>query len=63
MLIVNALGLPTADIAILFSVEWFLDRCRSFGNVLSDCVGALIVAGEANEHLDEAVGGKLLEHT
>jgi len=43
VLVVTALGLPTQDIGILFSVEWFLDRCRTVVNVLSDSIGAGII--------------------
>ena len=43
VMIVSALGLPTENIGILFSVEWLLDRCRTTVNVLGDSVGAGIL--------------------
>jgi len=43
VLVVSALGLPTTDIGILFSVEWVLDRCRTVVNVLGDSIGVGIV--------------------
>ena len=43
ILVVTALGLPTQDIGILFSVEWLLDRCRTVVNVLGDSVGAGLI--------------------
>jgi len=43
VLVVTALGLPTQDIGILFSVEWILDRCRTVVNVLGDSIGAGII--------------------
>ena len=35
-LVFNAVGLPTEYIAILLTVDWFLDRCRTTVNVLGD---------------------------
>ncbi|CAG5109670.1 Oidioi.mRNA.OKI2018_I69.chr2.g4184.t1.cds [Oikopleura dioica] len=43
VLVVSALGLPTTDIGILFSVEWVLDRCRTVVNVLGDSIGVGII--------------------
>jgi len=54
VLVVTALGLPTKDIGILFSVEWILDRCRTTVNVLGDSIGAGIVAKLSEKDLEEA---------
>ena len=54
VLVVTALGLPTKDIGILFSVEWILDRCRTTVNVLGDSIGAGIVAKLSQKDLAEA---------
>jgi Na+/H+-dicarboxylate symporter len=35
-LVFNAVGLPTEYIALLLSVDWFLDRCRTTINVMGD---------------------------
>ena len=35
-LVFNAVGLPTGYIALLLTVDWFLDRCRTTINVLGD---------------------------
>lgn len=35
-LVFNAVGLPTEYIAVLLTVDWFLDRCRTTVNVLGD---------------------------
>nr|WP_258183992.1 dicarboxylate/amino acid:cation symporter [Chroococcidiopsis cubana] len=42
-LVFNSVGLPTEYIAILITVDWFLDRCRTAINVLGDMsVSALL---------------------
>lgn len=42
-MVFNAVGLPIEYIAILLSVDWFLDRCRTTINVMGDInVSALI---------------------
>jgi len=35
-LVFTAVGLPTAYIALLLTVDWFLDRCRTAINVMGD---------------------------
>ncbi|MBL8849242.1 MAG: dicarboxylate/amino acid:cation symporter [Planctomycetaceae bacterium] len=35
-LVFNAVGLPTEFIALLLTVDWFLDRCRTTVNVMGD---------------------------
>ncbi|PAA94618.1 hypothetical protein BOX15_Mlig033505g2, partial [Macrostomum lignano] len=46
VIVLNAVGLPTDDIAKILAVDWLLDRFRTMINVLGDCFGAGIV-----EHL------------
>jgi DAACS family dicarboxylate/amino acid:cation (Na+ or H+) symporter len=42
-LVFTAVGLPVEFIAVLFSVDWFLDRCRTTINVMGDInVSALL---------------------
>ncbi|XP_037071221.1 excitatory amino acid transporter 2-like [Pollicipes pollicipes] len=43
LLILQALGLPTHDVALIFTVDWLLDRMRTSINVLGDAYGAGIV--------------------
>ena len=43
LIILNLLGLPYESIALVFSIDWFLDRFRTTINVFGDCVGAGIV--------------------
>ncbi|XP_072013467.1 excitatory amino acid transporter-like [Amphiura filiformis] len=43
LMVLTAAGLPTEDVALLFTIDWFMDRCRTTVNVLGDSYGAAIV--------------------
>ena len=43
MIVLNILGIPVESIAIVFSIDWFLDRFRTTVNVWGDSIGAGIV--------------------
>lgn len=43
VMVLNAVGLPADDIALIIVVDWFLDRFRTAINVLGDAVGACVV--------------------
>jgi solute carrier family 1 (high affinity glutamate transporter) protein 1 len=43
VIVLNATGLPVEGIAMLLSIDWFLDRCRTTVNVWGDAVGAAVV--------------------
>lgn len=43
VLVLSALGLPIEGIALIFPVDWFLDRFRTAVNIWGDSVGAAIV--------------------
>ena len=45
-LVFNAVGLPIEYIAILLTVDWFLDRCRTTINVLGDVNVSCILDGK-----------------
>ena len=45
-LVFNAVGLPPENIAILLTVDWFLDRCRTTINVLGDVNVSCILDGK-----------------
>lgn len=43
VIVLQAVGLPVEDVALIFVVDWFLDRFRTVINVLGDCFVAAIV--------------------
>jgi len=43
VIVLSALNLPLEGIALLLSVDWFLDRVRTIVNVWDDCVGAAVI--------------------
>ena len=43
VIVLNAVGLPLEGIAILLSIDWFLDRCRTTINVWGDSIGAAVI--------------------
>ena len=51
-LIFAAVGLPADKIALLLTIDWFLDRCRTTSNVLGDMTVAVLLdltAGKKTE--------------
>lgn len=52
-LVFNAVGLDTGFIALIFSVDWFLDRCRTAINVMGDINVACILDGRKRKDASE----------
>ncbi|HEY0465326.1 MAG TPA: dicarboxylate/amino acid:cation symporter [Polyangiaceae bacterium] len=52
-LVFTAVKLPVEYIALLLSVDWFLDRCRTAINVLGDMNVACLLDGPTRESADE----------
>ena len=48
-LVFSAVGLPTQYIAILLTVDWFLDRCRTTINVMGDVNVSCLLDGKVAE--------------
>jgi len=48
-LVFTAVHLPTEYIALLLSVDWFLDRCRTTINVMGDMNVSCILDGKSRE--------------
>jgi DAACS family dicarboxylate/amino acid:cation (Na+ or H+) symporter len=48
-LVFNAVGLPVEYIAILLTVDWFLDRCRTAVNVMGDVNVSCMLDGKVRE--------------
>ncbi len=63
-LVFGAVGLPTKYIAVLLTVDWFLDRCRTAVNVLGDVNVSCLIDGRVRESVpataDDAVQLKQL---
>ncbi|BAZ30622.1 sodium:dicarboxylate symporter [Cylindrospermum sp. NIES-4074] len=53
-LVFTSVGLPTQYIALLVTVDWFLDRCRTAINVMGDMTVSALLDGKKPRSLDEA---------
>ncbi|MBD2676544.1 MULTISPECIES: dicarboxylate/amino acid:cation symporter [Nostoc] len=53
-LVFTSVGLPTQYIALLVTVDWFLDRCRTAINVMGDMTVSTLLDGKKPRTLDEA---------
>lgn len=51
-LVFTAVGLPTEYIALLLTVDWFLDRCRTAINVMGDMNVACMLEGKERDAPD-----------
>ena len=54
-LVFTSVGLPTEYIAILITVDWFLDRCRTAINVMGDMTVSALVDGKVR---GEGIGNR-----
>ena len=48
-MVFKAVALPTDYIAMLFTVDWFLDRCRTAINVMGDVTVSCLLDGKTRE--------------
>jgi Na+/H+-dicarboxylate symporter len=60
-LVFTAVGLPTQYIALLVTVDWFLDRCRTAINVMGDMTVSCLLDGNQQEHELDSPAGKPME--
>jgi DAACS family dicarboxylate/amino acid:cation (Na+ or H+) symporter len=51
-MVFKAVALPTDYIAMLFTVDWFLDRCRTAINVMGDVTVSCLLDGKTRERPD-----------
>lgn len=56
-IVLKAVGLPLEGIALILSIDWFLDRCRTVINVFGDAVGAAILDTLIRERKAGLLGG------
>lgn len=52
-LVFKSVGLPTEYIAMLLTVDWFLDRCRTAINVMGDVTVSCLLDGRARQDEEE----------
>ena len=52
-LVFTSVGLPTQYIALLVTVDWFLDRCRTVINVMGDMTVSALIDGKKPRSVDE----------
>lgn len=57
VIVLNAVGLPAEDVALIFVVDWFLDRFRTLVNVLGDSFGSAIIGHLCQDDLNDFIGG------
>ncbi|AFZ22858.1 Na+/H+ dicarboxylate symporter [Cylindrospermum stagnale PCC 7417] len=53
-LVFSSVGLPTQYIALLVTVDWFLDRCRTAINVMGDMTVSALLDGKKPHSVEEA---------
>lgn len=61
LIVLQAVNLPLDDVALLWAIDWFMDRFRTVLNILGDAVGAGIVAHLSRDELKEADQSKMEE--
>ena len=52
VMVLQTVGLPSTDVALILAVDWLLDRFRTAINVLGDAFGAGIVAHLSKKELE-----------
>ncbi|ARV62030.1 dicarboxylate/amino acid:cation symporter [Nostocales cyanobacterium HT-58-2] len=52
-LVFTSVGLPTQYIALLITVDWFLDRCRTVINVMGDMTVSALLDGKKPRSIDK----------
>lgn len=53
VIVLNALGLPAQDVALVYIIDWLLDRFRTAVNVLGDAYGSGIVEHLSRNELND----------
>lgn len=53
VMVLNAVGLPVDMLAVILTVDWFLDRFRTMTNVMGDALGCAVVQSMCSKELAE----------
>ena len=52
VIVLNAVGLPVEDSALIVVIDWLIDRFRTLINVLGDAIGAGIVCHMSQKDIE-----------
>ncbi|CAG0919363.1 unnamed protein product [Notodromas monacha] len=52
LMVLDAINVPSAQVTLLFTVDWFVDRFRTTNNMLGDCYTAAIVEQWSKKELN-----------
>ncbi|CAL4113518.1 unnamed protein product, partial [Meganyctiphanes norvegica] len=65
VMVLDVVGLPAEDLSLIIAVDWFVDRCRTTLNILSDSLGSGVVfelskadlkaVNDMNENTDDQI--------
>jgi solute carrier family 1 (high affinity glutamate transporter) protein 1 len=55
VIVLNAIGLPAEDVALVYIIDWLLDRFRTAINVLGDAYGSGIVEHLSKKELQQFI--------
>lgn len=63
IIVLNSVGLPISDAALVFIVDWLIDRIRTAVNITGDCFGTAIVYHLSKDELVKSDVQTLDENT
>nr|AKN21393.1 slc1a-3 [Schmidtea mediterranea] len=55
LIVLSTAGLPTHQVSLLYTFDWFLDRCRTSINILGDAFGGGIIQSLCRNDLNKIV--------
>ncbi|XP_011257402.3 excitatory amino acid transporter 3 [Camponotus floridanus] len=53
IMVLNSIGVPVEDVALIIATDWFIDRFRTTINVIDDALGASIISHFCKEYFEE----------
>lgn len=61
LIVLKAVGLPVENIALILTIDWFLDRCRTTVNVWGDAVGCAVIDRYEQQDAERAAAGTVVD--
>ncbi|CAB4067282.1 SLC1A2 [Lepeophtheirus salmonis] len=52
LIVLTAIDAPVQDVSLLWTIDWFVDRCRTTNNLLGDLYGAAVVEALSKKELE-----------